>query len=420
MNEGFKLAVLGAGSFARNFIPLFQAHPLVAKVGLTEFFPERRKEIAERFGIEDTFENIEQLCNSDYDAVAIFTQRWLHGPQAVQLMKAGKDVYSAVPGAISIDEIKSLVKTVEETGQMYMLGETSRYHPSNIFCRNKFANNEFGDFVYAEAEYLHDMEHGFKKAYMHSGGEEWAKTASFPPMFYPTHSVGNILSAVGGYMESVSCLGFKDTDDDGIFDKNFSMWDNDFSNQTALFRMSNGGMARVNEFRRVGFRCTPGKECVRLKVFGTKATFEQNATVDNWICESVPKSEENHNTTIHDLTDMLDARNKHSRSAELTGGEQSDFFSTMSQVHPKERLPSNFKNSHNGHSGSHQFLVDDFCRAVMTRKLPFTNVWFAGRVSAAGVTAHESALNNGERLPVPDFGYNPDNIPLMDYNEISY
>ncbi|MFA7231524.1 MAG: Gfo/Idh/MocA family oxidoreductase [Victivallaceae bacterium] len=418
MNKSFKLAVLGAGSFARNFIPLFQAHPLVEKVGLAELFPERRKEIAERFGIADVFENVDQLCDSDYDAVAIFTQRWMHGPQAIQIMKAGKDVYSSVPGGISIEEMQKLIETVEETGRMYMLGETTRYHPSNIFCRQKFANNEFGDFVYAEAEYLHDMEHGFKEAYQFSGGEQWAKTASFPPMFYPTHSVGNVLSAVGGFMKSVSCLGFKDTVDDGIFDKKISMWNNNISNQTALFQMSNGGMARTNEFRRVGFRCAPGKECVRLKVFGTKATFEQNATIDNWICKG--DMPQNHNTIVHDITEMLDTRCRALRERTLEGGEQDDFFATASKVHPIERLPRSFAKLDNGHSGSHQFLVDDFCRAVVTRKLPFTNVWFAGRVSAAGITAHESALKNGERLPVPNFGYNPGDIPFLDYSEISY
>lgn len=418
MSGNFKLAVLGGGSFAKGFIPLFQAHPLIDKVGLAESLPERRKTIAECFNIDDTFDDLDQLCDSDYDAVAIFTQRWMHAPQAIQAMEAGKDVYSAVPAGISIEEIQSLIGVVEKTKRIFMLGETSRYHPSNIFCRRKFANDEFGDFVYAEGEYLHDMDHGFKAAYQHSGGENWAKTASFPPMFYPTHSVGNVLSAVGGYMESVSCLGFKDTIDDGVFDKSVSMWDNDFSNQTALFRMSNGGMARINEFRRVGFRCAPGKECVRLKVFGTKATYEQNAVEDKWICEG---GTENHNTMVVDVTDMLDTHYHVSKSeTPLEGGEQEDFFAHMSQVHPKERLPGSFRTMPNGHSGSHQFLVDDFARAVITRKLPFTNVWFAGRVSAAGVTAHESALKDGERLPVPRIQCNPENIPLLSYGDISY
>ena len=43
------------------------------------------------------------MLESDVDAVAIFTQRWTHGPLVVQALRAGKHVYSAVPMAISED-----------------------------------------------------------------------------------------------------------------------------------------------------------------------------------------------------------------------------------------------------------------------------------------------------------------------------
>jgi len=39
-----KIGVCGAGAFARCFIPLFQAHPLVEEVALADVLPERMKE----------------------------------------------------------------------------------------------------------------------------------------------------------------------------------------------------------------------------------------------------------------------------------------------------------------------------------------------------------------------------------------
>ncbi len=33
------------------------------------------------------------------------TQRWTHGPMVLQALEAGKNVYSAVPMAISVEEI---------------------------------------------------------------------------------------------------------------------------------------------------------------------------------------------------------------------------------------------------------------------------------------------------------------------------
>ncbi len=47
------------------------------------------------------------MLESDVDAVAIFTQRWTHGPLVVQALRAGKHVYSAVPMAITEEEIGS-------------------------------------------------------------------------------------------------------------------------------------------------------------------------------------------------------------------------------------------------------------------------------------------------------------------------
>ena len=73
----------------------------------------------------------------------IITQPWLHAPQAIQAMEAGKHVYGAVP-VISVpdaDEILDwcdrLVTTAERTGQHYMLGETTFYRPQAMFCRRR-------------------------------------------------------------------------------------------------------------------------------------------------------------------------------------------------------------------------------------------------------------------------------------------
>ena len=103
-----KIGITGAGSFAQSFIPLFKAHPNVTSVALAEVLPERRHDVADEFQIEDTYESHEALCSSDVDAVAIITQRHMHGAQAVEALNKGKHVYSAVPAAITVEEIEEL------------------------------------------------------------------------------------------------------------------------------------------------------------------------------------------------------------------------------------------------------------------------------------------------------------------------
>ena len=82
--------------------------------------------------------------------------------------------------------------------------------------------------MYGEGEYLHDMSHGFYNAYQRSGCPDWKKTASFPPMFYPSHSVSMVLSVTGARMVDVSCLGFVDQHDDGVFRAGVSQWGNEY------------------------------------------------------------------------------------------------------------------------------------------------------------------------------------------------
>ena len=267
---GIKVGICGAaGGFSKSFIPLFQAHPGVDEVYLAELQADKLAEQAAMFKVEKTFSSLDELCRSDCDAIALYTQRWMHGPQAVQALKAGKHVYSAVPAAVTLEELDELVKTVEETGLIYMLAETSYYRAQTTFCREKFAAGDFGKFVYGEGQYHHDMAH-FYRSYYRANGDEWKRFASFPPMLYPTHSTAFILGVTFRRMTDVTCFGYVDDDADGIFDPALSAWQNAFSNETALFKTSDGGSARVCEFRR-----TAPSMMDRMTITGTRGCYQE-------------------------------------------------------------------------------------------------------------------------------------------------
>jgi hypothetical protein len=87
---------------------------------------------------------------------------------------------------------------------------------------------------------------------------------------------------------------------------------------------------------------------------------------------------------------------------------RSAFRSGHAAVHDTARLPREFAGASNGHEGSHQFLVDDFVTAVSTRTLPPVDAWTAARFTLPGIIAHQSAVQGGERLEIPDFGDPPE------------
>ena len=191
----FSIGVVGAGQFGGQFAHLFKLHPGVSEVYVVDERPERAAEAVDRCGLAGTEASFEALLASDVDAVAIFTQRWTHGPLVEQALRAGKHVYSAVPMAVSEEEIARIIEAVKETGLVYMMGETSYYNPATVYARNQHAAGKFGRIFYAEGDYVHDMDLGFYDAYQYSGGERWKETASYPPMLYPTHAIGGVLGA---------------------------------------------------------------------------------------------------------------------------------------------------------------------------------------------------------------------------------
>ncbi|MFD0715547.1 Gfo/Idh/MocA family protein [Paenibacillus sp. GCM10027626] len=395
-----KVGIIGTGQFAPHFVPLFQVHPLVTEVVLCDIDPDKLARTAQRFGIKTTYSSLDDICESDVDAVAIFTQNWLHGPQAIQALEAGKHVYSAVPSAISMTEIESMVKTVTKSGRIYMVGETSYYYPHVIYCRQKYKEGAFGTIVHGEAEYYHDFD-SLYDVMKWRGGKDWLKTAGSPPMYYPTHSISQIVSVTGARMTHVSCQGFVDPVDDQVFKKNTNQWANEFSNESALFKMSDGSSCRINEFRRVGHQGLSE----RMSLFGTKASFEQNSGGSVWVEKYGVKPIERLDHLFEAIPAKRNSPDEKREGMELLADDS--FLYETAPIHDTSRLPESFKGLPNAHYGSHQFLVDDFIVSCATGELPPNNIWQAARYLVPGLIAHESALQGGKLLQVPDFGDAP-------------
>jgi len=369
------------------------AHPLVDRIALCDREADRISAIAGRekwrsygkFNPRDGYSDLTSICASDLDALVIITQPWLHAPQCIQAMESGKHVYSAVPVIMvpSGDEILEwcdrLVATCLRTGMKYMLGETSYYRPQTMYCRRRAAKGEFGDFVYAEGEYFHDVDSPSanlrdvtRLREASKAGREWvalkktylARGLKSGPMFYPTHSTSGPISVMRAHAERVCAWGFKNRTRDAYFS------DSAFSNETALFQMSNGSTMRICESREIGH---DNREAFR--VYGTKGSFEH----DQWV---------------------------------TTGGREPLSTEDMRESLPPEvekaySSVSKKSNYYGAHGGSHAFLAHEFVEAVASDLMPAINAWEAVRYMAAGVVAHHSALRDGEVLNVPDWGDAP-------------
>lgn len=394
------IGIVGAGQFSGSFAALWDRHPNVSNLLITDLDPSRAEKLASRLTSAQTVPDFDALLTSDVDAVAVMTQRWTHAPFVLAALEAGKHVYSAVPMASTLTQIEDIIEAVERTGLTYTMGETSYYNPAVIWAREKIAAGELGRVFYSEGDYVHDMDNGFYAAYKFSGGDDWKSTASYPPMLYPTHAIGGVLGAVPTSAVSVSCLGISDDRGDGVFDREVSMWNNDFSNMTALFELADGGTMRTNEFRRVGY--WKGHES-RFRYYGTESVMEQTGQGATWSVKT--EGEDYAKGDTIDISELF----------YTTGGQVPEdlgdidpallqsFVSGTAKVQERGRLPESFNGAPNGHEGSHHYLADDFVRAAVTGQQPPVNAYLAARFTAPGIVALESANAGGKRLPVPTF-----------------
>jgi predicted dehydrogenase len=269
-----------------------------------------------------------------------------------------------------------------------MMGETTYYRPEAMFCRRKAAQGAFGEFMYAEGEYYHDVDHGLREVKKHRessrSGREWqekakeysAKKILGGPMHYPTHSTGGPVCVMNAHAVKVSAFPY--------FSKARKDWHGDApANETALFKMSNDAHVRINEYREIGFG---GRETFR--VYGNEGSFENNVWHTKWDKEDV---------SVDEMRDPMPEEVADAFASEHHAG-----------VDPSELSEQEKKDFLGGHGGSHAYLVHEFVSAIAENRQPAVNAWEAVRYMVMGVMAHKSAMKDGELLDVPDFGDVPE------------
>lgn len=404
MSKKLTIAIIGCGNFSRRFVNLFKNHPDAEKVYVCDLIEEKAKAFSEKFGVDiiPTYEDV--LADESINCVANFTQRHLHGDIVIRALKAGKHVYSAVPMASTVEECQEIVRLVKETKLTYVIGETCYYFPCAMFCREAYKEGKFGNFSYGAAQYYHHID---RISYGSRPAER-----GMPPLYYPTHSTAMMISAVDSYATKVVGFGCADTTGDPAFTKEGNEWGNEHLNQYFMMTLANGGTARITEARGFGY----GSPSSYISaIYGTKGAYEFS-NAQHLLYERIPTPKEKKKekiilTDVSDYVnprDMVENKNDPEFKSKVANGEWQNSYFAEVQNEESKRLPAEFKGLENGHMASHQFLIDDFFKAVCENKIPALNAWFAARSNIPGLVAIESAKRGSIPLDVPDCGDAPE------------
>ena len=123
------VVVAGFGRWGRNHVRNY--HALGALAGICEPSAPAREAAAASYPGVALFERFEAaLAHDAVDGVVLATPAETHAPLARQALRAGKDVLSEKPLALSSAEAREAVALADAEGRILMVGHLLEYHPA--------------------------------------------------------------------------------------------------------------------------------------------------------------------------------------------------------------------------------------------------------------------------------------------------
>jgi len=320
----------------------FQDHPNVQIVAVSDLIPERCDGLAKACRCAKTYPSLEEMVkDKTIEAIFVATDAPSHARHCIEVLNHDKHVASAVPAVFgSVEDADRLLQAVKSSGKKYMMFETSAFHADVHAMREIYKAGGFGKLVYAEGEYYHYMREPLPSY------KDWR--VGLPPQFYPTHSNGYYVCVTGGSFTEASCMGMPSAI--AQYQAAHNRYKNPFATEIALFRTSEGGMARMA----VSWD-TPGAGGEMGRIRGQRGTFYEK------------------------------------------------YAGLEKKPPPLERPPLPPGVQPGGHGGSHGPLMNEFVTAILQDRKPLVDIVAALNMSVAGIVAHQSALKDGEMLKIPQF-----------------
>ncbi len=365
------IAIIGLG-FGAEFIPIYQRHPNANMYAICQRNEANLNAIGDQFGIANRYTSYEKLLeNTEVDAVHINTPIQLHAKHTLMALRAGKHVSCTVPMATTIEECEEIVDTVKQTGLKYTMAETVVYSREYLFVKELYEKGELGEIQYLQASHPQDME---------GWPEYWER---MKPMHYATHVVSPVLGLMNKPAEYVSCFGSGRINDDLAEKSGCS-----FAVQSAHIKLKDSDVSAHI------YRClfdTARQYRESFDAYGTKKSFEWPLVEgEKPVIHTAKKPE-------HEIPERVEVPDYgHRLPEEIRAFTQAGVYDAEDSAHLSFIQGA-------GHGGSHPHLAHEFVAAIIEDRDPYPNAVTSANWTCVGLLAHESSMNGGQIMKLPDF-----------------
>lgn len=361
-----KIGIAGLG-FGAEFIPIYQHHPDAELVAVCQRSADKLKQIADHFNIPKRYTSYEEMLNDpDIDAIHINTPIPDHAEQTIAALRAGKHTACTVPMATSIEDCRRIVEAQQQSGRQYMMMETAVYTREFFYVKQLRDSGRLGRIQFLRGAHQQEM----------AGWPGYWE--GLPPMHYATHAVSPLLALAEREAYTVRCLG-----SGSIEERLAAIYGSPFAVESALFQLKDSDLAM--EVTRSLFE-TSREYVESFDVYGDKMSFEwQQLEREKPV---VFTGEEGRRVDIPDFAHLLP--------------EQIRKFTTEGVYDSADNRHLSFTQG-SGHGGSHPHLAHEFVRSIIENRPAFPDVYTSANWTSAGLCAHQSAMNGGAQVTIPQY-----------------
>ncbi|MEM7033132.1 MAG: Gfo/Idh/MocA family oxidoreductase [Chloroflexota bacterium] len=380
-SKGIRIAVVGL-RFGGAFVPIYLNHPDVAYVGIVDPDEEVLSQVGTKYDIDRRYAALDEVLESDeYDAVHLVTPIPLHAEQTIKVLRSNKHCACAVPMATSLDDLRQIVSAQRERGKNYMMMETSVYTRQFLYAKERVDAGEFGRIQFLRGAHYQSME-GWPSYWM-----------GLPPMWYATHAVSPCLAIADARAISVHCFG-----SGTMAEELHTQYGNPYPVETAIFQLDQPNLAM--EISRSLFN-TARDYTESFHVYGEKMAFEwpQIENEDDpvvFVMDRMTTKHEGGSRGLKTTTERITAQDRQ----DLLPSEIARF--TVRGKYDDTNPQKSFETG-GGHHGSHPHLVHEFIRSIVEGRNPWIDAVKGADWTAAGICAHESAMQGGKAVSIPAF-----------------
>jgi len=341
-------------------------HPRAEIAALCDLDQQVLAEMGARYQLPDDslYTRFDDFVNAPVDIVVVATPIEFHADQSIAAMESGKHVLCEQTAAYTIADCERLIETVKRTGQTYMMGENYSYFHYIREWKKMIDQGRLGKIYHAEGEYVHEIVRLLVDP--ETGERKWRYPRA--PIWYCAHSLGPLLMLMDDRVVKATGLTpgknmYPDEEGIGFLDM-----------ETGLFQTEKGAVIKILASQ-------------TLKRYGKGGTYM------TWHCLYGTKGfVENGRTAGGDTVGLLYLED------EMTEKEGAQAYPCPS-IDPN--APEEAKAG--GHGTSEYFMVRDFIEACETGKRPIFDVIRSVETTIPGLLAHESAMQGGVWLDVPQY-----------------